>query len=109
MPTSVRPSPSPNTHDAADGSGAAKSTGAVHHHFHRHHRPHRRTRTMSTNTYPTIETIRIGQSGHECRYCGHSVAKDGPGYRHTTTGQYRCDPASRALNEARLSNSMVRS
>ena len=64
---------------------------------------------MSTNTYPTIETIRIGQSGHECRYCGHAVVKDGPGYRHTTTGQYRCDPASRALNESRLSNSMVRS
>ena len=65
--------------------------------------------TMSTNTYPTIETIRIGQYGHECRYCGHAVAKDGPGYRHTTTGQYRCDPTSRALQEARLSDSLVRS
>ncbi|WP_050787654.1 hypothetical protein [Rhodococcus jostii] len=64
---------------------------------------------MTANTYPTVETIRFGPHGGECRYCGHTVRKDDAGYRHTTTGQYRCDPSSRAENETRLSDSLIRS
>ncbi|SEE86386.1 hypothetical protein EEB14_20570 [Rhodococcus sp. WS4] len=63
---------------------------------------------MRANTYPTVETIRFGPRGDECRYCAQTVVKDGPGYRHTTTGQYRCDPSSRAAKEARLSDNLIR-
>ncbi|AWK72861.1 hypothetical protein CBI38_16160 [Rhodococcus oxybenzonivorans] len=64
---------------------------------------------MTVNTYPTAETIRLGVRGHECRYCGQTVSADGNRFRHTATGQYRCEPAKRASYEKSLSDSFIRS